>query len=97
MTRYNVMLATAALFGATPPASIGGDPAKRPEREPNLDAANRAQTQRGGGYYSLLIRANPSHDRPLPAYDGGQRTTPAPKGKRLTRAQRKALKARGGR
>ena len=33
----------------------------------------------------------------MPVYDGGHRTTPAPKGKRLTRAQRKALKVRGGR
>lgn len=35
-------------------------------------------------------------DRALPDYDGGHRTTAAPKGRRLTRAQRKALNARRG-
>ena len=35
-------------------------------------------------------------DRALPAYDGGHRTAEAPKGRRLTRAQRKALNARRG-
>lgn len=38
----------------------------------------------------------PSPDA-VPAYDGKHCTTPAPKGKRLTRAQRKALKAKATR
>ena len=59
-----------------------------------FEPGNRAQSLRGG-YFGLQIPDYHSHGDPLPVYDGGHRTTEAPKGKRLTRAQRKTGKGKG--
>ena len=58
-----------------------------------FESGNRAQSLRGG-YFGLQIPDYHSHGDPLPAYDGGRRTTEAGRGKRLTRAQRKAGKGK---
>ncbi len=85
MNRLSIMLAVAALSATDYP--IGGaseptDPNKR------LAPTNRAQDH----YHARFGLPIPDYHSPsdLPAYDGKTRTVEAPKGKRTTRAQRKA-------